>query len=109
MEFSGILGEGHIFLNGEEIGSTSAPSSFNYKRAYRFCCTFADGKNRLTVKLRTDARYAAAVEGAAIGRTVKPRVSHQLFGGSMLVILKGRCGSRLAATSADGRHAEIRL
>lgn len=107
IDFSGILGEAHIFLNGVEIGATPAPCQLVTKRAYRFYCHFENGRNVLEVRVKSDGKHAIAVEGASFGKLVTPRVEHKLFSGRMLVILKGE--GRLSVSSESGFTAECEI
>lgn len=109
VEFSGIRGETHVFLNGKEIGYTPPANTFTCKRAYRFDCAFVNGTNRLTVKQSAPRGSAVVLEDAVIGRTVQPRVEHLLFGGRMLLILHRQGEGHLIAESEAGYRAEVSL
>ena len=107
VEFSGIRGESHIFLNGAEIGYVPPADAFTCKRAYRFDCTFVSGINRLTVKQSAPKNVVVVLEDAVIGRTVQPKVQHPLFGGRLLLILHRRGEGHLIAETEAGHRAEI--
>lgn len=107
VEFSGIRGESHIFLNGAEIGYVPPADAFTCKRAYRFDCAFVSGINRLTVKQSAPKNGVVVLEDAVIGRTVQPKVQHPLFGGRLLLILRRRGEGHLIAETEAGHRAEI--
>lgn len=106
LEFGAIRGESTILLNGKEIGRTPEAGGFTFTRPYRFFCDFDNGTNRLTVKTKVEPGNAAIVEDALIGKPVTPKVSHPLFGGRLLLILRhGKRGS-LKAFTETGLCAE---
>ena len=73
VEFERLGGEARVFLNGEEIGSSTQNGriSFSDARPYRFYCTFARGKNELKV-ISTQREFSAPpLSGSVkIGRTL---------------------------------------
>ena len=98
LELAGVLGNGEVFLNGEKIAAISTL----YKRPYRFDCRFANGLNRLTVKVITPSGYRkATVDGASIGRYVTPDATHKLFGGRALIVLRRTDSDATVKVSSD--------
>lgn len=106
VEFSGILGESRIFLDGREIGTTPAADAFIRKRPYRFAANVLPGHHQLTVKMVAGEGTHTVLENAMLVRYKNPQVVHPLFHGRMLIILRKYKNGHVIIRSETGLTAE---
>ena len=99
VEFERLGGQAHVFLNGEEIGSSTLNGriSFSDVRPYRFPCRFREGTNELKVVSVQDEFDAPPVSGSVkIGR-IRPvqRQKVRLHYGLACVFVRSEAGCEI--------------
>jgi len=111
IEFSGILGESTVLLDGKAIGSTPRSNGIVHKRPYRFYCDIRRGAHTLSVKMKLSENDPCALEDAFAGRLTEPNISYPLFNGKMLLLLKNSNNGTASLYVSDkkGHNSEILL
>ena len=111
VEFPAILGEAHISLDGKEIGASYTPDgrASVRRRPYRFPAHISAGTHTLSVRIKSSLGYPTVLSDAFIGRKRMPEVSHNLFAGRMMFVLRRGAGGKVTVTDREGLCATYEI